>query len=283
MCTHPVVTRICRESYSAPQRVYSRLKQAGMDLVTLTDHDSIDGAEPLRKYPDFFLSEEVTCRMPGGTLVHIGVLDLTERDHLEIQRRRDDLPRLLACLTERRLLFTVNHMFSSLTGRRELDDFSWFRAYFPAVEARNGHASPFHNRQAERFALREGKIALAGSDSHALPSLGGTYTEVPGARDKAEFLRGIWAGKDVARGTHGNYFKLTRDIFHIVASMMCESPWTASLAPVAVLVPVATFVTALNDMLFARRWSARAFSSEDQRNRLPGASRQLPAEVFAWP
>ena len=45
--------------------VYHRMKQLGMSLVTLTDHDSIEGSEPLLGYPGFFLSEEVTARMPS--------------------------------------------------------------------------------------------------------------------------------------------------------------------------------------------------------------------------
>lgn len=157
MCTTPVVSRICRESYNDPAEVYARLRKRGMDLVTLTDHDSIGAAEALRRHPDFFVSEEVTCRMPSGTTVHIGVYDLTERQHVEIQRRRDDLLCLLAYLTERRLLFSVNHIFSSLTGRRDREDFSLFESYFPAVETRSGHMLPFHNRQAERFARRLGE------------------------------------------------------------------------------------------------------------------------------
>src|SRR5215469_2126931 len=121
MCTVPLLNRICRESYNDPLEVYSVLKSKGMDLVTLTDHDSVGGAEALRRYPDFFLSEEVTCQMPSGTTVHIGVFDITERQHIEIQRRRDDFVCLMAYLTERRLLFSVNHIFSSLTGPRALD------------------------------------------------------------------------------------------------------------------------------------------------------------------
>ena len=70
------------ESYSPPAEVYSTLRERGMDLVTLTDHDSIGGAEELRRYPDFFVSEEVTCTMPSGTQVHIGVYDITERQHI---------------------------------------------------------------------------------------------------------------------------------------------------------------------------------------------------------
>src|SRR5215470_8876291 len=103
MCTVPVLRHICQESYSDPLAVYQILKQRGMDLVTVTDHDSIGAAESLRRYPDFFLSEEVTCHTPGGTEFHMGVYDIQERHHVELQRRRDDLPSLLAYLREQAL------------------------------------------------------------------------------------------------------------------------------------------------------------------------------------
>jgi predicted metal-dependent phosphoesterase TrpH len=284
MFTPPVLRHICRESYSAPEQVYIRLKKVGMDLVTLTDHDSVGGSESLRKHSDFFVSEEVTCRMPSGTIAHIAVFDLTERDHVEIQRRRDDLPRLLAYLTERRLLFSINHMFSSLTGPRRLDDYSWFGAYFPAFEVLNGQMLPFHNRQAGQLAFRQGKICVAGSDSHALPSLGSAYTEVPGARDKGDFLRGVRAGKAVARGQNGGYFKLTRDVFHVAGEMIRERPLKAALAPLAVLVPLATLMTSINEIVFARRWSARAaLPQNDSQARLGATSPQFPLGVLAWP
>ena len=283
MCTVPLLNRICRESYNDPRDVYAVLKSKGMDLVTLTDHDSIGAAESLRGYPDFFLSEEVTCRMPSGTQVHIGVYDITERQHLEIQRRRDDFICLLAYLTERRLLFSVNHIFSSLTGRRALDDFAWFEAYVPALEIHSGQMPAFHNRQAAQLARRLGKAALGGSDSHVLPSLGSAYTEVPGARNKEEFLAGLLAHVACTRGTSGGYFRITRDVLCITAKMFQERPWTLLLSPLALLVPAATLATFLDEALFARRWSARVNASQ----RPPAGSRDSiasrPAEVCAWP
>jgi len=261
MCTQPVANRICRESYSAPEQVYARLKNKGMDLVTLTDHDSIGGAECLRRNPDFFLSEEVTCRMPSGTKAHIGVFDLTERDHVEIQRRRNDFVRLLAYLTERRLLFSVNHVFSCLTGHRTIDDFWWFQTYFPAVEIRNGQMMPFHNRRAEQLARQQGMVGIGGSDSHTLLSLGSAYTEVLDARDKVEFLDGVRAGRAVVRGTDGGYFRLTRDVLYIGAQMVQHNPWKALLSPFIGLSPIATFATVLKEIAFARRWSARVGES----------------------
>src|SRR6185503_10318641 len=76
MCTVPLLSAVCRESYNEPAAVYAKLKRLGMDLVTITDHDSIDSVECLRSRPDFFLSEEVTCRLPSGTSLHVGVYDI---------------------------------------------------------------------------------------------------------------------------------------------------------------------------------------------------------------
>jgi predicted metal-dependent phosphoesterase TrpH len=115
---YPLIGRICRESYNDPAAVYETLKSRGMDLVTVTDHDSIDAAEQLRRYPDFFLSEEVTCITPSETEIHVGVYGIEERHHQELQKRRRDVPALAAYLREQALFYSINHVFSSLTGRR---------------------------------------------------------------------------------------------------------------------------------------------------------------------
>lgn len=273
MCTTPVFRHFCRESYNQPEEVYETLKRKGMNLVTLTDHDSIGGAEALRRHADFFLSEEVTCQMPSGTTVHIGVYDLSERQHIQLQRRRDDLGALLAYLTERRLLFSVNHVFSSLTGRRELEDFAWFEAFFPAFETHNGQMLPFQNQQAAKLARRLRKAAIGGSDSHALPSVGSAYTEVAYARDKTEFLEAVRARQATVGGEQGGFLKLTRDILWIGGEMMREKSWTRALAPLALLAPAATLANAIQEALFARRWHGR----------LNGFGERVPLDVFGTP
>lgn len=233
------------------------LRKRGMGLVTLTDHDSIGGAEELRRHQDFFVSEEVTCRMPSGTQVHVGVYDMTERHHCEISRRRDDLIRLLAYLSEQRLFFTVNHVFSSVTGRREADDFEWFAEYFLGVEARNGQMLPGANRHASVFARRKRKVQVAGSDAHALVSVGTTYTEVPGARDKDEFFAGLRAGYGRLGGASGSYWKLTRDILLLCFEMMREDHWTILLTPLMALVPAGVGINYFVDLNFGRRWGSK--------------------------
>jgi predicted metal-dependent phosphoesterase TrpH len=276
-CTTPFVGSFCRESYSDPEQVYALLERRGMNLFTLTDHDSIEGAEPLRRHPDFFLSEELTCRMPSGTEIHIGVYDFHERQHAQLQQRRNDLVSLLIYLTERRILFSINHVFSSLTGRRELEDFVWFREYFPAIEAHNSHMLEAANDQAATLARQWQKIALGGSDAHALASVGTAYTEVPGARDKEEFFDGLRNGRGRVTGESGCFSRLTRDVFLIAFEMMREKSWTALLTPLAVLVPVLTLWNYRDERAFSRKWSAKLIRKPERPRRTNWISGSQPA------
>jgi len=257
MCTVPLLRRVCRESYNQPMAVYSKLKRLGMDLVTITDHDSIDAAEELRSRPDFFLSEEVTCRLPSGTELHMGVYDITERDHIELQRRRDDFDRLTAWLRERDLLFSANHIFSSLTGRRSLGDFELFERDFPALETRNGHMLARANGNAAALADRAALAEVAGSDAHAMGSVGCTYTVAPRARSKEEFLDALRRGQGRVRGETGGIWKLMRDVLSIGRSMVRENPWTAPVAALGVAVPAVILANYVIESVFARWWMAR--------------------------
>ncbi len=257
MCTIPVLRRWCRESYNDPLALRERLEARGMDLITVTDHDSIDAAERLRGLPNFFLSEEVTCRTPDGNEFHMGVYDITERDHAQLQQRRDDLPALLAYLAERNLLFSINHAFSGLTGRRSDRDFQWFQERFPLVETRNGQMLKSSNRAARRMARANAQFPIGGSDAHTLHAAGRTYTEVPGARSKAEFLAGLRAGRGRVRGESGTYWKLTRAVLAIGGGMLRERPWTALLLPLSLVAPLITLGNYANERMFAAFWERR--------------------------
>ncbi len=260
MCTVPVARNFCRESYNAPAAVYEKLKQSGMDLVTITDHDSIDAAESLRKHPDFFLSVEATCHMPSGREVHIGVYDITERQHIEIQRRRDDFYSLLGYLNEQKLLFSINHLLSALTGPRDQSDFIWFESVFPCIETQNGAMPARSNLFAAQLGAHMGKAGIGGSDAHTMRGVGSTYTMAPGARSKAEYLRAIRAGQGIVQGESGSFSKLTRDVWSICGGMMKERHWTRALAPLMAVVPAVILVNCLVEAAFAERWFHRVIS-----------------------
>lgn len=252
-CTIPVARRFCRESYNQPLDVYHRLKKLGMHLVTVTDHDSLDAAAELSRFPDFFASEEVTVTLPSGTEAHVAVYDLTERQHIEIQARRTDFPRLAAYLREQQLLFGINHLFSSLTGRRAAADYQCFARHFPAWEVCNSAMLRRANTQAARYADALGKISTAGSDSHAMRTLATAFTEVPGARSKREYLDGLRAGRTRIQRAHGGWHRVTTDVAAISLHLFRENPIAALLAPVLLALPIVTLGNYLIESFFAHR------------------------------
>lgn len=255
MCTVPWLSAICRESYNEPEELYRTLKRRGMDLVTVTDHDSIGAAEALRRHADFFLSEEVTCATPDGGEIHVGVYGMEERHHEPMQRRRGDLPCLLAYLGEQRLLHSVNHMFSSLTGPRTEGDFALFEERFPAFETRNGQMLAAANRSAAALAARSGKAQVAGSDAHTLASLGKTYTQVADACSAEEFLGGLRHGRATVHGENGDLVKLTLAVWAIGRDLARERPWAALLLPLMAAVPAVTVGNYFREAAFQRKWS----------------------------
>ncbi|MEO8025569.1 MAG: PHP-associated domain-containing protein [Bryobacteraceae bacterium] len=262
MCTIPVLRHFCRESYNEPLAVYETLKQRGMDLVTVTDHDAIGASEELRKFDDFFLSEEVTCILPSGNELHVGVYNITERQHLELQRRRNDMPSFTEYLAEQRLFSSANHVFSALTGSRTADDFRVMEASFPALEVRNGQMPETSNAHAARLARLQRKAVVAGSDCHTLASLGRTFTEIAGARSTQDYFDLLRRGAAVACGEHGNYAKLTKDVLRIGGSWMAESRWATVLFPLAAVAPLVTLASSVAEHRFADRWSRRLLASE---------------------
>jgi len=70
------------ECATSPPEVYELAKRRGMDFVTITDHDTIDGALELEDRPDTFISEELTAWFRGEPqAVHVLCYGITPDDH----------------------------------------------------------------------------------------------------------------------------------------------------------------------------------------------------------
>ncbi len=87
------------ESYSDPIKLYHMLKKRGMSLVTLTDHNSIDGVREMldRGFKDVFISSEITTTFPeDGCNIHITVGNMTESQFAEVDRLRANVYEMVA-------------------------------------------------------------------------------------------------------------------------------------------------------------------------------------------
>lgn len=215
-----------RDSYNKPEDVYRMAKQRGMDFVTLTDHDSIDGClYLLNKFPDlddFFISEEVETWFPDTRQrIHVNVFAIDERQHGEIQKRRGNIYDLHAYIREENILASANHMFQNYRMRNSPRQyFDEMLRMFDAFEVKNGAMTSQHNRLVEDLmtVVREkrGDVSLvAGSDAHTLGPLARVYT-VAEAETVTEFLDKVRQGQCFVWGSEMGFRVLLSDVYRMV-------------------------------------------------------------------
>jgi predicted metal-dependent phosphoesterase TrpH len=215
-----------RDSYNKPEDVYRMAKQRGMDFVTLTDHDSIEGClYLLNKFPDlddFFISEEVETWFPDTRQrIHVNVFAIDERQHVEIQKRRENIYDLHAFIREENILASANHMFQNYRMRNSPRQyFDEMLRMFDAFEVKNGAMASQHNRLVEDLmaVVREkrGDVSLvAGSDAHTLGPLARVYT-VAEAETVPEFLEKVRQGQCFVWGSEMGFRVLLSDVYRMV-------------------------------------------------------------------
>ena len=225
-----------RDSYSDPAAVYAVAKARGMDLVTITDHDSIDGGlELLARHPgaaDFILGEEVSCWFPGTDLeIHFGVYGITEQLHRELQPLRGSVFDVAACLSEASVFFSLNHLLHFYRRQAPLPSYLRLLDEVPALETRNGTMLGAHNELTAALAARwrsaRGRPlgAVGGSDAHTLRRVGTTWTEAAG-RTREEFLESLRQGHGSVGGSHGTTATIAADAYGVIGA------YVASLAGV---------------------------------------------------
>lgn len=216
-----------RESYNAPELVYQRAKARGMDLVAITDHDTIDGALTLAEradmIDDLIIGEEITAIFPEDKVtVHLGVLDINEAQHREIQKLRGNVRELLPYLKSWEIFTTLNHVASETAGRLTATHIAALIPWVDGIEIRNGARLPSQNRTAAALAEAYGKVGVAGSDSHTFRGLGKTHMNAEQARNKTEFMEALRHGRITVGGDEGSFFTLASDIVRVTCAFYRE-------------------------------------------------------------
>ena len=148
------------ESYTDPQRVYDVCRRRGMNYVTISDHNTIEGALRIAHLPGTFLSVEVTTRFPEDeTPLHVLVWGLSEEDHHDLQPYRSSVYELVAFLQERGLAHAIAHPLYRMGTSLTVSHVERMMLLFGAWEVRNG-ARPEHSNELARA------LALAATPSY---------------------------------------------------------------------------------------------------------------------
>jgi predicted metal-dependent phosphoesterase TrpH len=222
-----------RDCYSRPEAVYAVAMARGMDLVAITDHDTIDGALALaERMPDarnIIVGEEVSCWLPdGGLQVHLGVYGMTESLHRALQPLRRNVFDVVARLQEAAVFFALNHLLHFYEPRVSFDAYLRLLEVVPALEVRNGTMVRAHNRLSEQIAAAWTPVdggrrlaVVAGSDAHTLRRVGTTWTEAPG-RDRDEFLLNVRSGLGRPAGRDGGALVVSGDSYGVIRGYLAS-------------------------------------------------------------
>jgi predicted metal-dependent phosphoesterase TrpH len=212
-----------RDCYNKPQDVYRTAKARGMDYVTFTDHDSIDGCLAfLNDHPDaadFFISEEAETWFPDTRQrIHVNVFGINEAQHREVSRLRENIYDLVPYLRAEKLIFSANHMFQNYRMRNSPRRyFEEMLGMFEIFEVKNAAMTAHHNRLVEDLMrlvrAKNGKVSLiAGSDAHTLTPLAKVFT-VAECDSLAAFLEAVRTGTCFVWGSEIGFSNLVSEVY----------------------------------------------------------------------
>src|SRR5437773_3384540 len=245
------------DSYSDPKELYRQLLALGMDYVTLTDHDTIDGCLQILDLPQAFISEQITTYFPQDPCkLHILVWGISEEQHRDLERVRDDIFELQRYLQTAQIAHAVAHPFYSINGKLEASHLERLILLFKHFEGINGLRDALLSelaqnlfcsltpekisRWAEKHSLAPThaepwkKILVGSSEDHGGQFGASAYTETPPANSAKKFLEHIRNGDCVARGQSGTPLALSHGFYNTV-SCFIQDRFHEKLGPNATL------------------------------------------------
>ena len=228
------------DSYSDPKQLYEQLRKRGMDYVTITDHDSIDGCLKIANLPRTFISEQVTTFFPqDGCKLHILVWGISEQQHRDIESVRENLFDLQRYLQHAQITHAVAHPLYSVNGKLEAMHLEQLILLFKHFEGINGLRDAllselvptlFKRLTPERINVLANrhsiapthaepwkKILVGGSDDHGGRFVASAFTETPGAKSAEEFLELVRNGHCTPCGQGGTPLILSHGFYNTVA------------------------------------------------------------------
>ncbi len=196
------------ECATPPEEVYELAKRRGMDFVTITDHDTIDGAMEIADRPDVFVSEELTAHFRGEPqAVHVLCYGITPEDHEWLQANSGDVELCAMYLYDRDIACALAHPYYAVGAPLTARHRRRLAELFDIWETRNGARAKELNRPAAMYVATLDGTGIGGSDDHAGVDIGRTWTEAPAASTPQEFLAHMRAGRVSAKGKQGSAAK----------------------------------------------------------------------------
>src|ERR1700736_4951849 len=245
------------DSYSDPGELHRQLLERGMDFVTLTDHDTIDGCLQIIHLPQSFISEQITTYFPQDPCkVHILAWGISEAQHQGIVAVRDNIYELQKYLAATHIAHAVAHPLYSINGQLAASHLERLILLFKHFEGVNGLRDALLSELTQNlfggltrekvdiFANRHNlapthpepwrKIFTGGSDDHGGKFIASAWTETPPAHSAEKFLEHVRAGNCSVQGIGGTPLALSHGFYNTV-SCFIQDRFHEKLGPSAIV------------------------------------------------
>jgi len=233
------------ESYTSPQHLYRVAIERGMDFVTITDHNSINGALEIGHLPGTFISSELTAHFPeNGCKVHVVVLHISEAQFPTLLELRKNVYDLVAYLHSEKIAHFMAHPLYAQNEKLNLEIIEKSLLLFTTFEIKNGcrahRFNGFTKRMVssltetiiERLANKYGlqpygavpwvKGIAGGSDDHGGLFIARAHTTVYNTPTVDTFIDAIRSGDSWADGEDGGPLTMAHSLYGIAHSFYRE-------------------------------------------------------------
>ncbi len=213
-----------KESYIDPFQIYDFAKERGMDYITITDHNKIDGIVKLKekKPDDTIIGVELTTYFPeDNAKIHLLLYNFEPSLFEKLNILRENIYELRDFVLSNNIFYSVAHPLYSVNNKIEVSHIEKLILLFNNFEILNGGRNQEINKFTEKFikSLNEEKIEnlskkhkikpygekpwekrfTAGSDDHTGLFIGTAYNYAS-AENIEEFLYSIKNGDSKISG-----------------------------------------------------------------------------------
>jgi glycosyltransferase involved in cell wall biosynthesis len=224
------------ESWTEPQALYDLAKKRGMQFVTITDHNVIDGCLEIAHLDDVVISSEIATWFPDSKCkLDILCVDITESQFTDLIKLQDNVYELVDYLNQHNIFHSLAHPLYNMNGKLDLEHFERCMLMFKNVEVLNGARTKQQNLTVERVVQQltpeiidrlankydlepRGnepwkKAITSGSDDHGGLLIGTNGTVVPKVANFEEFKAKVANCESDYYGTIGTSHTLAHNIY----------------------------------------------------------------------
>ena len=227
-----------QESYITPREIYRKAKDRGMDLVTITDHNTIDGCLEIAHKEDVFTSAEITSAFPEyDCKVHLLVYGIDEKIIKECIWHSENIYDLREYVLKNNIIHCLAHPLYSVNEKLSLEVIEKLLVLFNTFEGLNGGRVGSTNDLFCNIVKRLNKKIIddlankydiaphgeepwvknltAGSDDHSGISIAQAWTKCKCDGTVEGFLNEMRNQRTDFDGLHGTVLNLAHSIYRI--------------------------------------------------------------------